>query len=97
MTPASHLGPCDSALDRGRIPGGSRVLLVGSAGPCENWGAPPSAFPRDGFILHVCLQLTALREALESEAHTGRSALTVAEGPSRPVTSADAVCSWSLP
>ncbi|CAI9171504.1 unnamed protein product [Rangifer tarandus platyrhynchus] len=55
---------------RGRIPGGTREPLVGSAGPCENWGAPPSAFPPDGFFLHDRLQLTVLGEALDSEAHT---------------------------
>lgn len=50
----------------GRIPGGTRVLLVGSAGPRD---APPSAFPPDGFFLHDRLQLMALGEPLESQAH----------------------------
>lgn len=50
----------------GRIPGGTRVLLVGSPGPR---GAPPSAFAPDGFFLLDRLQLAALGEPLESQAH----------------------------
>lgn len=54
----------------GRIPGGTRVLLVGSPGPR---GAPPSAFAPDGFFLLDRLQLAALGSRWSHEP-TGRSA-----------------------